>query len=252
MKCFVRAALIWTLYIILCHITLSVRHQNVLLREREWVWSFTETIFQVDSRRGSLWFDRCGPTKGLSTQHFNLSRCHHSQTRGERERRVKLGWKERNDTRLSMPMRPIARGCAHTHTHMCTCAKTHIKPASQVHQSMSIWGTRLLPFVSPQTSQHSSLTCTTVGSSSDPLIVADDDTVHVARFNTFHFKWYSSAALHFSFFYLTAMDIECEFWIEKKKKLGGLFVAIPTRAAVTLQNELPYSFHRQTCQKVRC
>lgn len=95
-----------------------MRHQNVLLREREWVWSFTETIFRVDSRRGSLWFDRCGPTKGLSTQHFNLSRCHHPQTRGERERRVKLGWKERNDTRLSLPVRPIVRGCAHTHTHL--------------------------------------------------------------------------------------------------------------------------------------
>lgn len=50
-----------------------------------------------------------------------------------------------------------------THTYTRTCTKTHIKPASQsVNQSMSTWGTRLLPFISPQTSQHSSLSCTTV------------------------------------------------------------------------------------------
>lgn len=123
-----------------------------------------------------------------------------------------------------------AQSCEKAHTYMHLHKNTH-KACQSVDQSMSTWGTRLLPFVSPQTSQHSSLTCTTVGSSSYPLIVTDDDTVHVVRFNMFNFKWYCSAALHFSFYFMV-MDIECEFWIPKKKKkkcqccccqLGGLW-----------------------------
>lgn len=51
--------------------------------------------------------------------------------------------------------------CMHTHTHTSTCTKNPHKACQSVNQSVSTWGTQLLPFISPQTSQHSSVSCTT-------------------------------------------------------------------------------------------
>lgn len=44
----------------------------------------------------------------------------------------------------------------HTHAHMHLCKNTH-RACLSVNQSMSTWETQLLPFISPKTSQHSSL-----------------------------------------------------------------------------------------------
>lgn len=61
---------------------------------------------------------------------------------GKREGGVKFGWKERDDTQQSTPVCQIGRAHTHIHTHLHK--NTH-KACQSVNQSMSTWGTRLLP-----------------------------------------------------------------------------------------------------------
>lgn len=72
-----------------------------------------------------------------------------------------LDGKKTDDTQQSMLMCPVVHEYTHTHTHMHASVQKHTQSMS-VSQSMSTWETQLLPFISPKTSQHSSLSSTTV------------------------------------------------------------------------------------------
>lgn len=111
----------------------------------ERVMSVPESVFScIDSQSRP-----CGspvwPTKDWSTWRFNLSRCHQLWTRGKEKGRVggRFGWRKRAMTPTRM--------------HTCTCAKTRIEHVCQSISQCPLERLNFCPFISPKTSQHSSL-----------------------------------------------------------------------------------------------
>jgi len=119
----------------------------VCVCERGWVTSVPETVL---IHSGVPAVHQCGQTRTGANSIFNLSRCHQLRTTGGKKEGRGEVWMERER------WHPTVSACAHTHLH----TNTH-QACQSATRSMSIWGTRLVPFISPRTLQQSSPSCTT-------------------------------------------------------------------------------------------